>query len=69
MQKADILRVAEDVVHFYDKNRAEQQLPSFQYIHAERIRDALAEGEKAAQVRQEEAPQTSTEKEDVRGSQ
>ena len=49
MQKAEIQNVAQGVFPLGDQHRKEYQLPSFQYIDAEKIRAAMEEGSIAAQ--------------------
>jgi hypothetical protein len=44
VQKAEIEQVANGVFEHTDQHSTEFQLPSFQYVDAERVRKALGEG-------------------------
>ena len=48
MQKAEIQQVANGMFEVVDKHASEFQMPSFQYVDAERVRAALGEGAAAA---------------------
>ena len=48
VQKAEIQQVANGMFEVVDKHASEFQMPSFQYVDAERVRAALGEGAAAA---------------------
>lgn len=50
-EKAEIQNVANGVLQLSDQHSTEFQLESFQYVDAEKIRDALQEGATAAKAR------------------